>query len=405
MDRNEGRAAKAKIRENKSSTADDQRNAAMYQSAMQFVAQGRLSDAEAICRQLLSTSPSHAIALFLLAGVRARQGDMRDAARLLRRSVDTDPNAATSWFMLGQVQQQLKRHEEAANAYRKAVKLRPDFVDALINLGVVLTEIGAKDQADECFRQVLLLLSGCVPHIVVESASQIADFYLSFRPDSDRKFKNHPEVGELLPKWISGNEVNNGGDLGRLYALILNVKQALEEDIPGHFAELGVYRGNSAAVLAHYARRSGRRLYLFDTFDGFDARDLNGVDANAPRMFTNTSLDRVRRLVGEESTSYIKGYFPESIPADLTNEQFAVVHIDCDLHEPFKAALRFFYPRLSDGGTLILHDYSSGLFAGAKQAVDEFLRSIPERLVLWPDKSGTAVIRKNRTTLIQTEAV
>jgi TolA-binding protein len=401
MNRAGRRAAKAKTLQERP-LPDDQRAAAMYQSAMQFVAQGRLNDAEVICRQLLAASPNHAIALFLLAGVRARQGDMRGAERLLRRSVDADPSAATTWFMLGQIRQQLHQLQDAAIAYRKAVELRPDFVDALMNLGLVLTEIGARDQADECLRQVLVLLSGCVlPRNVVGAASQMADFYLSFRPDSDIKFKNHPEFGELLPKWISGNEVNNGGDLVRFYALILNIKQALEENVIGQFAELGVYRGNSAAVLAHYARRSGRCLYLFDTFAGFDTRDISGIDAGTPQMFANTSVDLVRHLVGEESTIYISGYFPDSIPSDLKSKQFAVVHIDCDLHEPFKVALEFFYPRLSDGGSLILHDYSSSRFSGAKKAVDDFLKNIPERLVLWPDKSGTAVIRKNRSTSIE----
>jgi hypothetical protein len=375
---------------------DDARRTAMYASTMQHVAQGRLGDAESICRQLLSASANDAIALFLLAGVRARQGEMRDAARLLRRSVETDPTAATAWFMLGQVQQQLRQPKEAAGAYRKAVDLRPGFIDAILNLAVVLAEIGERDQADECFRQVAVLLSGCAaPDKVVGATAQVANFYLSFRPDSDLKLKSHPEFRELLPKWIAGNEVNNSGDLGRLYALILNIKQTLEENVPGHFAELGVYRGNSAAVLAHYARRFGRRVFLFDTFDGFDARDISGIDADTRPLFKDTSLDLVRNLVGDESTSFIKGYFPGSIPSDLAHERFALVHIDCDLHEPFKAALSFFYPRLSGGGTLILHDYSSGTFAGAKKAVDEFLARIPERLVLWPDKSGTAVIRKS----------
>jgi hypothetical protein len=60
-----------------------------------------------------------------------------------------------------------------------------------------------------------------------------------------------------------------------------------------------------------------------------------------------------------------------------------------------KAGLEFFYPRLAPGGLLLLHDYSSGCFPGAKQAVDEFAKTIPENIVLQPDKSGTAIIRKS----------
>jgi hypothetical protein len=42
-----------------------------------------------------------------------------------------------------------------------------------------------------------------------------------------------------------------------------------------------------------------------------------------------------------------------------------------------------------------MHDYSSGYFPGAKQAIDELVGTIPESLVLLPDKSGSAVIRKS----------
>jgi hypothetical protein len=75
---------------------------------------------------------------------------------------------------------------------------------------------------------------------------------------------------------------------------------------------------------------------------------------------------------------------------------YALVHIDCDLYQPMKAALAFFYPRMPKGGMMILHDYSSGLWEGAAQAIDEFCASSGEFLTLWPDKSGTAMIRKSR---------
>jgi hypothetical protein len=218
--------------------------------------------------------------------------------------------------------------------------------------------------------------------------------YVSYRPDSDVISKRHPELALLLPKWLSGNAANNSGDLARLYALMLNVKQILAEGVPGEVAELGVYRGNSAAVLAHYARAGGRRLYLFDTFEGFAARDLQGVDASRRENFSETSLPLVRQLVGEQGVVYVPGYFPQSIPPDIA-ERFSIVHLDCDLYAPMRAGLAFFYPRLSPGGLLLLHDYSSGYFAGANQAIDEFVATIPENIVLLPDKSGSALLRKS----------
>jgi hypothetical protein len=219
-------------------------------------------------------------------------------------------------------------------------------------------------------------------------------FYAALRPDSDLSHHKYPEIGTLSELWTHKNEKRNASDLPRLYSLVLNIQQTLEENVAGDFAELGVYRGNSAAVLAHYARKSGRNVFLFDTFEGFDAKDLVGVDRSHAMEFDDTSLASVREFVGEENVRYIPGYFPASVPPELDRAQFSVVHLDCDLYEPIKAGMNFFFPRLSPGGMMIVHDYANPHWKGVSKAVDEFLAARPERPVLMPDRSGTAIIRK-----------
>jgi hypothetical protein len=61
-----------------------------------------------------------------------------------------------------------------------------------------------------------------------------------------------------------------------------------------------------------------------------------------------------------------------------------------------KAGLEFFYPRMARGGLLLLHDYSSLHWEGARQAVDEFCAANGEFPILLPDKSGSALIRRGR---------
>jgi len=218
--------------------------------------------------------------------------------------------------------------------------------------------------------------------------------YVAYRPDSDVEFNAHSELRALAAHWVRNNTFDNAGDLPRLYALSFNIKQVLADQVNGDFAELGVYRGNSAAVLAHYARQNGRKVFLFDTFEGFSSDDLTGIDGNKTRAFRDTSIDLVSQIVGTESIEYLQGYFPESITKNVADRHFAVVHLDCDLYEPMKAALGFFYPRLSAGGIMIMHDYSNPHWIGAKAAIDEFRHKISEGLILMPDKSGTAMIRK-----------
>lgn len=197
-----------------------------------------------------------------------------------------------------------------------------------------------------------------------------------------------------LKKWVHGNHQNNAADLGRFFFLCQCFEFLLKEKIEGHVAELGVYKGNSAFLLNKYANIVGKACYLFDTFEGFDQRDFVGVDSGTESSFSDTSLQDVKKFVGTGNTVFVKGYFPESLTGMELDGEFALVHIDCDLEKPFKAALEFFYPRLCRGAFLVMHDYSSLYWPGATKAVDEFFSDKPEHVFPVPDKSGTCAIRK-----------
>lgn len=217
-----------------------------------------------------------------------------------------------------------------------------------------------------------------------------------FRPDSFWVYGLHSEYQELHRRFTAHNFLNRG-DTGRLTAFILNIKQVLGDDVKGDFAELGVWRGNTAAILAHYARKAGRRAIFFDTFEGFSIKDLKGVDSGKKQIFNDTSIALVASVVGSDSAvEYAKGYFPDTVTDEHKDHRYAVVSLDCDLYVPMKAGLDFFYPRMNRGAIFLLHDYSSGVWDGAKRAIDEFCSATGEYPVLMPDKSGSAFIRKSR---------
>jgi Macrocin-O-methyltransferase (TylF) len=189
---------------------------------------------------------------------------------------------------------------------------------------------------------------------------------------------------------------NNDGDISRFYFFCLAFDQLMKEGVRGDFAELGVYRGNTAAVIATMARRMGTTAWLLDTFEGFNPDDLRGVDANQKMQFTDTSLDAVRALVGEQNVRYVKGYFPDSAAQMPERLSFSLVHIDCDLYAPMLQALDYFYDRMLPGGYLIVHDYASLAWEGAEQAVDEFFADKPEAAIPLTDGCGSVVVRKAR---------
>jgi hypothetical protein len=186
-------------------------------------------------------------------------------------------------------------------------------------------------------------------------------------------------------------------DMSRYYLFCLAFDQIVKEALAGDFAELGVDKGHTAGLLATFARRIGATVYLLDTFEGFSPRDLQGIDAGRRIEFADASLENVRACVGEENVRYIKGYFPESAAQMPDGLKFSLVHIDCDLHAPVLSALQYFYPRMTPGGFIIIHDYNSLYWDGAENAVDEFFRDKPEAVVPVPDICGSVAVRKART--------
>ncbi len=225
-----------------------------------------------------------------------------------------------------------------------------------------------------------------------------APYMVQYRPDFHKSNANFSEYKTFSKAWMHGNARRNGGDYSRFYMLYQNVKQVLSEGVEGDVAELGVFKGNSAYMLAKLAAPYNRSMFLFDTFAGFDERDFKNEDTNRMKHhFSDTSLGGVQNLVGTANSIYVVGYFPQSIEGKTIPDKFAIVHLDADLYEPMKAGLEYFYPRLSPGGALIMHDYASGEWPGTTRAVDEFFRDKIEKPVIIPDKSGTAVVRKAST--------
>lgn len=137
-------------------------------------------------------------------------------------------------------------------------------------------------------------------------------------------------------------------DFVRLAILKLLSYEIYSDDKKGNVAELGVYQGGFARYINEYF--PDRKLYLFDTFEGFCDKDIalekNNGYSDANQDFTDTSAEMVLNKMPFPSQCIVrKGYFPET-SIGLENESFIFVSLDADLFEPMYNGLLFFYPRL-----------------------------------------------------------
>jgi len=189
----------------------------------------------------------------------------------------------------------------------------------------------------------------------------------------------------------------------RLAALCDGVEYLVAREVKGDLVECGVWRGGSMMAAALTLLRLGdvsRDLYLFDTFQGMaepsEADIPSPYDGYSPhRRFARkrrgatsdwaaVPIEAVRSAM--ESTGYprekihlVPGLVEETLPAEAP-ETLALLRLDTDWYASTKHELEHLYPRLSEGGVLIVDDY--GHYEGARRAVDEYFEEIGERVLL-----------------------
>ena len=142
-----------------------------------------------------------------------------------------------------------------------------------------------------------------------------------------------------------------------------------------------------------------RKLYLFDTFHGFSDTDikhevsLNTMTESVAHYYDKRSCeaDVIKRMFYPELCVIKKGVFPDSLEG--LEDRFAFVHIDCDLSKPIKDALEYFYPRLSEGGYICVHDYFNPRFPGVQTVMRDFSEKHRVKMIPVPGYNG-AIITK-----------
>jgi O-methyltransferase len=184
-------------------------------------------------------------------------------------------------------------------------------------------------------------------------------------------------------------------DYVRYGVLELICRRVEDNGVPGNAAEVGVANGDWArAVNTHLP---GRQLYLFDTFNGFDSRDIEaeakvGLPVREPYSLPPPASPAqvLSRLPHPHRAVVRAGRFPETSQG-LQAERFCLVGVDVGVHEATRAALEWFYPRLAPGGFLIVSDYNNSHAPGVKIAVDDFVLRTGASLVPLVDFAASAV--------------
>ena len=188
---------------------------------------------------------------------------------------------------------------------------------------------------------------------------------------------------------------------------------ALEETrhLNGCYLECGVFRGSTILTTKKFCDRRGinKIFYGADSFEGFPENQTTNPKDSPQAFFDLYQQSRITkehfelskkrisdlekshletgyfsdpgRIIFEQASSHniqlIKGPFGKTLRN--FNEPISVMHLDCDLYEPYLECLNLQYKNVVRGGFVVFDEYYSHKYPGARIAVDEFLSTLDKR--------------------------
>jgi hypothetical protein len=157
------------------------------------------------------------------------------------------------------------------------------------------------------------------------------------------------------------------------------MEDVLKNQVPGDFIETGAWRGGTTIFMRAILKVHGvtdRKVWVADSFEGLpvpkdenDGWDLSQVD------YLKVSLEQVRANFEkfgllDNQVEFLKGWFCDTLPK-APIEKLAILRLDGDMYSSTMDSLQNLYPKVSEGGYVIVDDYYS--WPACQQAVTDFL--------------------------------
>lgn len=172
------------------------------------------------------------------------------------------------------------------------------------------------------------------------------NIHKSYKMSLFRKFK----LGFKM--FLNNIRIQSGTTYKVHLAMALKILETPPE-ILGNVVECGTWKGGSAANLSLVCRIVGRRLKIYDSFEGLPEgkpgdRQAKGYKKGEYRGI----LDEVKRNIAKygaiECCEFIKGWFKNTLPN--LHSPVLLAFLDVDLEDSLDTCVKYIWPNLIDRG-------------------------------------------------------
>jgi hypothetical protein len=214
-------------------------------------------------------------------------------------------------------------------------------------------------------------------------------------------FRADPQFREAYARGVQASQGIDPCFEWRVHVAIWAARTASKAS--GDFAECGVNAGFISSAIMHYLDwdKQTRRFYLIDTFAGpvldqYSQEEVRRDRQNIAKRAIEagayvTDLDRVRANFAEwRNAIVVQGAVPD-ILHHLDFGPVAFLHIDMNCALPERAALEFFWDRLSPGAVVLLDDYAYFGHDCQREAIDAAARVWGAEVLSLPTGQGMII--------------
>lgn len=183
-------------------------------------------------------------------------------------------------------------------------------------------------------------------------------------------------------------------DIYRCYELYQLARQT--RHLAGDIVEIGVWRGGTAALMAHAS--PAKAVHLFDTFSGvakgdpaFDTFYSGGEHADTNERIVEALFEKIGA-----TCEIHRGIFPDDTLSCLP-ARISLAHIDVDTYHSVKQSFEALWPNVETNGIVVFDDFAIFGCEGANQAVHEIVESHRDGLFIH-NLNGHALLIKQAGT-------
>jgi O-methyltransferase len=133
-----------------------------------------------------------------------------------------------------------------------------------------------------------------------------------------------------------------------------------DPSIPGDIIECGTWKGGSAVNLSLVCKAVGRKLLIYDSFEGLPAgeawdREAKYYQAGDYCGTLNEVRENIRRYGDMDSCEFIKGWFNQTLPG--LNRPILLAFLDVDLEASLETCVAHIWPALVPKGYIFIDEF------------------------------------------------